>query len=132
MAIIGGAVLTGLMGFVSDVTGHIRFAMFVPLACFVVVAYLSGMRTGEVLNLERGCLQHDPTTGLWSITGRFTMNRALLESWNGLTNPDLLRNRNNGWLMWIALVKPGVTREQGQGRHVIDRNGEEALDLPGV
>jgi FHS family L-fucose permease-like MFS transporter len=38
MAIIGGAVLTALMGLVSDQTGHIRFAMLVPLACFGVVA----------------------------------------------------------------------------------------------
>ncbi len=38
MAIIGGAVLTAAMGLVSDATGHIRFAMLVPLACFAVVA----------------------------------------------------------------------------------------------
>jgi FHS family L-fucose permease-like MFS transporter len=38
MAIIGGAVLTALMGLVSDQTGHIRFAMLVPLACFGAVA----------------------------------------------------------------------------------------------
>jgi FHS family L-fucose permease-like MFS transporter len=38
MAIIGGAILTGLMGLVSDETGHIRLAMFVPLVCFIVVA----------------------------------------------------------------------------------------------
>jgi FHS family L-fucose permease-like MFS transporter len=38
MAIIGGAVFTNLMGLVSDKTGHIRFAMVVPLVCFVVIA----------------------------------------------------------------------------------------------
>jgi len=38
MAIIGGAVFTNLMGLVSDRTGHIRFAMVVPLVCFVVIA----------------------------------------------------------------------------------------------
>ena len=32
-----------------------------------------------------------PGDTLWGITGRFTMNRSLLESWNGLENPDLLR-----------------------------------------
>src|SRR5437762_8203150 len=32
-----------------------------------------------------------PGDTLWSITGRFTMNRSLFESWNGVTNPDLLR-----------------------------------------
>ena len=45
MAIIGGAVLTALMGKVSDTTGHIRFAMLVPLACFAVVAaFAAAMR----------------------------------------------------------------------------------------
>ena len=37
MAIIGGAVLTAVMGYVSDV-GSIRLAMLVPAACFVGVA----------------------------------------------------------------------------------------------
>ncbi|MFF9627277.1 hypothetical protein [Streptomyces griseosporeus] len=33
-------------------------------ACFIVIAYLSGMRPGEVLNLRRGCTDRDPVTGL--------------------------------------------------------------------
>jgi integrase len=45
-------------------------ALLLRTACFVVIAYLSGMRTGEVLNLERGCASHDPVTGLWLINGR--------------------------------------------------------------
>jgi integrase len=39
-------------------------------ACFIVIAYLSGARTGEILNLERGCVCHDPVTDLWLISGR--------------------------------------------------------------
>ncbi|WP_071289748.1 hypothetical protein [Mycolicibacterium llatzerense] len=39
-------------------------------ACFVVITYLSGMRPGEALNLERGCASHDPETELWMISGR--------------------------------------------------------------
>jgi integrase len=39
-------------------------------ACLAVVTYLTGMRAGEVLNLERGCVDHDPVTGLWLINGR--------------------------------------------------------------
>jgi len=42
MAIIGGAVLTAVMGFVSDV-GSIRLAMLVPAACFVGVALFARM-----------------------------------------------------------------------------------------
>jgi FHS family L-fucose permease-like MFS transporter len=45
MAIIGGAVFTAIMGLVSDVTGYIRFAMLVPLICFIVVAaFAASMR----------------------------------------------------------------------------------------
>lgn len=38
-------------------------------ACLIIVAYLSGMRPGEVLNLRRGCVHHDQATGLWTISG---------------------------------------------------------------
>jgi FHS family L-fucose permease-like MFS transporter len=38
MAIIGGAVITALMGLVSDATGTVRAAMAVPAICFAVVA----------------------------------------------------------------------------------------------
>lgn len=38
-------------------------------ACFIVIAYLSGMRPGEVLNLRRGCGEYDPKTGLHLVRG---------------------------------------------------------------
>jgi len=38
MAIIGGAVLTAVMGLISDQSGAIRMAMLVPGACFLAVA----------------------------------------------------------------------------------------------
>ena len=38
MAIIGGAVLTPLMGYVADQTSSMHLAMLVPAACFVVIA----------------------------------------------------------------------------------------------
>jgi FHS family L-fucose permease-like MFS transporter len=38
MSIIGGAVLTAVMGLISDQSGAIRMAMLVPCACFLVVA----------------------------------------------------------------------------------------------
>jgi FHS family L-fucose permease-like MFS transporter len=37
MAIIGGAVLTALMGYVSDASGSILWAMLVPAGCFLVI-----------------------------------------------------------------------------------------------
>jgi FHS family L-fucose permease-like MFS transporter len=39
MAILGGAVVTQLQGIVSDVTQSINLAYFVPLICFVIIAY---------------------------------------------------------------------------------------------
>lgn len=38
MAILGGAVLTAIQGYVSDITGSINWAFIVPLICFAVVA----------------------------------------------------------------------------------------------
>lgn len=38
MAILGGAVLTAIQGAVSDTTGSIHLAFFVPMGCFVVIA----------------------------------------------------------------------------------------------
>lgn len=50
MSIIGGAVLTALMGKVSDMTHLIRLAIFVPTACFVVIAIysLTSKKSGPV------------------------------------------------------------------------------------
>ena len=39
MAILGGAVLTAVQGQVSDATGSIHMAYWVPLVCFVIIAY---------------------------------------------------------------------------------------------
>ncbi|MER5627880.1 hypothetical protein ABT061_43340 [Streptosporangium sp. NPDC002544] len=44
-------------------------ARLLSAACFVVIAYLSGMRTGEMLNLRRGCATFDASNDLWLITG---------------------------------------------------------------
>jgi integrase len=45
-------------------------ARLLRTACLIVICYLSGMRPGEVLNLERGCLTRDDAANLWMITGR--------------------------------------------------------------
>jgi FHS family L-fucose permease-like MFS transporter len=39
MSIIGGAILTPLMGFVSDRTHFIRLALYVPAGCFTLLAF---------------------------------------------------------------------------------------------
>jgi len=47
-----------------------ELARHLSAACFVVVAYLSGMRPGEVLTLQRGCVRYDQAAGLWLVEGR--------------------------------------------------------------
>jgi FHS family L-fucose permease-like MFS transporter len=39
MAIVGGAIITAIQGQVSDLSGSIHLAYFVPLACFVYIAF---------------------------------------------------------------------------------------------
>ncbi|NDV06705.1 integrase [Rhodococcus sp. IEGM 248] len=41
----------------------------ITTACFIVIAYLSGMRVGEVLNLRRGCVTRDPKLDLIFLSG---------------------------------------------------------------
>ncbi|MEV8119612.1 hypothetical protein AB0268_04355 [Pseudarthrobacter oxydans] len=46
-----------------------NLAQHLVTACFIVIAYLSSMRPGEVLSLERGCVEHHESTGRWTVTG---------------------------------------------------------------
>jgi integrase len=45
------------------------FAQHLVTACFILIAYLSGMRPGEVLSLERDCVSHDASAGRWTVAG---------------------------------------------------------------
>ncbi|MFE2964115.1 hypothetical protein ACFXKC_10660 [Streptomyces sp. NPDC059340] len=54
-------------------------ARHLSTACLVIVGYLSGQRPGETLNLERGCIEHDPVTGLILLRGKH---------WKGVRHPD--------------------------------------------
>jgi integrase len=54
-------------------------ARHLSAACFVVIAYLSGMRPGEVLSLQRDAAEHDEGTGLWLLHGWH---------WKDVTGPD--------------------------------------------
>jgi integrase len=47
-----------------------RLMMHLSTACFVVIAYLSGMRPGEALTLRRECVSHDAATGLRLLHGK--------------------------------------------------------------
>ncbi|WP_280471417.1 hypothetical protein [Nocardia cyriacigeorgica] len=51
-----------------------KLARLLSTACFVVIAYLSGARPGEVLNLQRDCLEYDAVNDLWSMQGLYFKN----------------------------------------------------------
>ena len=51
---------------------------------------------------------------LWVPMMMQALMRPPRAGFSGEMNPDLLSNRNNGWLSVLALLKPGVTREQAQ------------------
>lgn len=56
-----------------------KLAELLMTACFIVIAYLSGMRPGEALSLDRDCLERDASTGLWTVNGI---------RWKNARNPD--------------------------------------------
>jgi MFS transporter, FHS family, L-fucose permease len=49
MAILGGAVLTAIQGQVSDITGSIKLAFFVPMTCFLLIALYGYFGTFNIL-----------------------------------------------------------------------------------
>ena len=53
-----------------DATELMRLARHVITASFLVITYLSGIRTGEALNLRRGCISRDPALGLIFMSGQ--------------------------------------------------------------
>jgi hypothetical protein len=50
----------------TEIAAHARR---LSTACFVVVAYLSGMRPGEVLTTGRGCVSYNSGTQMWLLNG---------------------------------------------------------------
>ncbi|MFE3206363.1 hypothetical protein [Embleya sp. NPDC059237] len=66
----GGPWLPGRIGFHQAP----NMARLLTTACFVIISYLSGARSGEVLNLRRGCIEHDRDNDLWLMSGLFFKN----------------------------------------------------------
>lgn len=52
-----------------DARELITLLRHVTTACFLVITYLSGIRTGEALNLQRGCITRDPKLGMIFMSG---------------------------------------------------------------
>jgi integrase len=53
-----------------DATELSRLTRHVITASFLAITYLSGIRTGEALNLRRGCISRDPALGLIFMSGQ--------------------------------------------------------------
>ncbi|MFE5501277.1 hypothetical protein ACFQ73_01840 [Amycolatopsis japonica] len=54
----------------ADAPTVLELLRHVTTACFLVIAYLSGLRTGEALNLRRGCISRNPTLGMVFLSGQ--------------------------------------------------------------
>lgn len=80
-----------------------QLARLLSTACLIIVAYLSGARVGEVLNLRRGCVTHDPTTGLWLMEGVY-FKGATDEDGNVIPQGQI---RKDPWVV-IELVSQAV------------------------
>jgi integrase len=68
-----------------------ELARLLVAACYLVIGYLSGQRLGETLNLRRGCIEHDATSGLILLRGRYfkeARDPAGNKIPQGVTRPD--------------------------------------------
>ncbi|WP_248511465.1 hypothetical protein [Streptomyces sp. D2-8] len=83
-------------------------ARHLSTACFVVIAYLSGGRPGEVLNLERGCVTRQAQTGLWLLQGKFFKHAV---DANGSKNPEGLVRRDP-WVVIEVVAKAVAVLER--------------------
>ncbi|MEV0536201.1 hypothetical protein [Kitasatospora sp. NPDC050463] len=81
-----------------------RLARLLATACFIIVAYLSGARPGEVLNLRRGCITRDSETGLWLMEGLY-FKGAEDEDGTKIPEGEL---RQDPWVV-IEIVAKAVT-----------------------
>jgi integrase len=80
-------------------------ARLLSTACFIVIAYLSGMRPGEALSLGRGCVHRDQVADLWLVHG---------VAWKGETDETGAkavsgRPRRDPWVV-VEVVARAVAR----------------------
>ncbi|GAA3320671.1 hypothetical protein [Arthrobacter ramosus] len=88
-------------------------------ACYIVIAYLSGMRPGEVLTLTTGCLHHDPERDLWTLTG--TRWKRATGSHGGKAEEGA--TRENPWVIHPLVAQAfTIAEELGDGRFLFGRS----------
>src|SRR5436853_7403321 len=93
-----------------------RLVPFLALVLLAAPAWSAGKATRlHAYDLIAGGEQDytvAPGDNLWAITGRFTMNRALLQTWNELPDVDALR--------------PGM-HLRVSNRHIAPRRGSDGI-----
>ncbi|MGI3222656.1 hypothetical protein ACRJ4B_00230 [Streptomyces sp. GTA36] len=81
-----------------------QLARLLSTACLIIVAYMSGARVGEVLNLRRGCVRRDASTGLWLMEGLY-FKGATDEDGNVIPEGQI---REDPWVI-TELVRHAIT-----------------------
>jgi integrase len=119
-------------------------ARLLSAASFVVIAYLSGMRPGEVLNLRRGCADRDTGTGELLVRGQLGKGHDRLPAADGQpagrpwvvvapvhTAISVLERITSGELLFPAsLTRPRsrrTTGEQARPAHSVNVDIEDFI-----
>lgn len=91
-----------------------RFSETYETACFIVIAYLTGMRTGEVLGLETGDLQPSDQPGEWMVLRSRTFKTATDEFGN---HDSAGVRRSAPWVAVapVAAAFSGIARTRPEG-----------------
>lgn len=87
----------------------------ITAACFIVIVYLSGIRTGEALNLQRGCISRDEKLGLTFLAGQQLKTRD-----------DRRRERSRHTIPWV------VTEETAAAVGILEQLTTGTLLFPGA
>ncbi|MBJ6643577.1 hypothetical protein H4N48_08980 [Streptomyces sp. BSE7-9] len=95
-----------------------RLARLLSTACFIIIAYLSGARVGEVLNLRRGCVSHDKDLGLWLMEGLY-FKGAEDEEGNKIPEGTV---REDPWVIIEVAAKAVGMLEQLHDSHLLFPN----------
>jgi len=96
-----------------------RYVNLLEAACYIVIAYLTGMRPGEVLAMEAGCLRSSGGNGGWMLIFSRTFKTARDENGNHDSNGQM---RSAPWVAVAPVVQAIRTLEK-----IV---GEEGLLFP--
>ncbi|GAA2440565.1 integrase [Mycolicibacterium llatzerense] len=90
-----------------DVSELLPVIHHVVTACFLVIAYLSGVRTGEALNLRRGCITRDKRLGLIFMSGEQLKTTPERRKRSPATIPWVVANEVADAVAVLESITPG-------------------------